>query len=77
VGDGRSTLFWQDRWLLGQRMEDLAPPVFSLVPNRLMKRMIVVDALYCSSWIGDLRGMVTWEVVSFFSKAQENFTSFN
>jgi hypothetical protein len=31
-----------------------------------MKIRIVVDALYCSSWIGDLRGMVTWEVVSDF-----------
>jgi hypothetical protein len=24
VGDRRDTLFWQDRWLLGQRLEDLA-----------------------------------------------------
>jgi hypothetical protein len=25
VGDGSNTLFWCDRWLLGQRLVDLAP----------------------------------------------------
>jgi hypothetical protein len=27
VGDGQSTLFWHDRWILGQRIADLAPHV--------------------------------------------------
>jgi hypothetical protein len=66
VGDGQSTLFWHDRWLLGQRIADLAPHVFSLVPKRLVKRRTVADALCSSSWIGDLRGVVTWEVIADF-----------
>jgi hypothetical protein len=32
VGDGASTLFWKDRWLNGQRIEDIAPTVHALVP---------------------------------------------
>jgi hypothetical protein len=59
VGDGQSTLFWHDRWLLGQRIAELAPHVFSLVPKRLVKRRTVADTLCSSSWIGDLRGVVT------------------
>jgi hypothetical protein len=41
----------------------LAPHVFSLVPKRLVKRRTVVDTLCSSSWIGDLSGVVTWEVI--------------
>jgi hypothetical protein len=48
MGDGQSTLFWHDRWLMGQRIADLAPQVFSLVPKRLVKRRTMADAL-CSS----------------------------
>jgi hypothetical protein len=27
VGDGKNTLFWTNRWLQGQRIEDIAPTV--------------------------------------------------
>ena len=36
VCDGRSTLFWRDRWLMGQRLEDLASHVHALVPFRIV-----------------------------------------
>jgi hypothetical protein len=58
VGDGQSSLFWHDRWLMRQRIADLtphvfslAPHVFSLVPKKLVKRRTMADALCCSSWL--------------------------
>jgi hypothetical protein len=66
VGDGQSTLFWHDKWLMGQRIADLGPQVFSLVPKRLVKRRTMADALCSSSWLGDLRGVVMWEVIADF-----------
>lgn len=41
IGDGSSTLFWKDRWLLGQHIEELAPLIFSLVPKRTANRRTV------------------------------------
>jgi hypothetical protein len=63
---GSPLFFWHDRWLMGQMIADLAPQVFSLVPKRLVKRKTVANALCSSSWLGDLRGVVTWEVIADF-----------
>jgi hypothetical protein len=62
VGDGRTTLFWQDRWLLGQRRVDLAPRAVALVPKRIAKRRTVAEALENSRWINDFRGGGSWDV---------------
>jgi hypothetical protein len=53
VGDGRDTLFWQDRWLMGQRLEDLAPLVVAMVPKRVANKRAVAEALDNSSWVRD------------------------
>jgi hypothetical protein len=33
VKDGRNTLFWKDKWLMGCCLEDLAPAVVAAVPS--------------------------------------------
>lgn len=38
IRNGRNTLFWQERWILGQRLEDLCPLIYGLIPNRAKKR---------------------------------------
>jgi hypothetical protein len=45
VGDGASTLFWKDRWLNGQRIEDIAPAIHALVPKRIINKRKVNEAL--------------------------------
>ncbi|GJN29601.1 hypothetical protein PR202_gb17842 [Eleusine coracana subsp. coracana] len=45
VGDGRNTLFWQDMWILGQRLEDVAPLIHSMLPKRASNRRTVHKAL--------------------------------
>jgi hypothetical protein len=64
VGDGRNTLFWRDRWLMGQRIEDLAPHIFALVSTRIANRRTVAEGLVEMAWIRDLRGTITWVVIS-------------
>jgi hypothetical protein len=64
--DGTETLFWKDRWLNGQRLEDLAPHVSRLVPKRIANRRTVADALDNTRWVQDLHGTVTWLVIQEF-----------
>jgi hypothetical protein len=34
IGDGTNTLFWQDRWLFGKSIGDLAPTLAALIPTK-------------------------------------------
>ncbi|GJN24422.1 hypothetical protein PR202_gb12160 [Eleusine coracana subsp. coracana] len=36
VGDGANTLFWSDRWILGQAVRDLAPTLMNHVSKRAL-----------------------------------------
>jgi hypothetical protein len=51
IGDGTTSLFWLDRWVHGQRIEDLAPRLFQLVPKRVDNRRMAVEALTDSKWV--------------------------
>ena len=59
MGNGENTLFWTDRWLLGTRLEDLAPSVFQAVPARVRKARTVAEALVDHSWVSDIRGALS------------------
>jgi hypothetical protein len=54
VGDGSNTLFWCDRWLLGQRPVDLAPHLYAMVPKRVANKRTVVEGLTDMAWVHDL-----------------------
>jgi hypothetical protein len=45
IDDGSSTLFWKDRWLHGQSVQDLAPKFFCMVPKRIANKRTVQDAM--------------------------------
>lgn len=59
VGDGVSTLFWRESWLQDRNLEQLATSLFGRVPARIKNKRTVREALTNSSWINDMRGMVT------------------
>jgi hypothetical protein len=63
LGDGRNILFWKDRWLLGQRIPDLVPHVFTAVPAILVNKRTVAEAMDKMCWVSDLRGLVTPELI--------------
>jgi hypothetical protein len=45
IGNGARTLFWTDRWIHGQKIEDLAPLLFALVPKRRANKRTVLETL--------------------------------
>jgi hypothetical protein len=38
IGDGTNTLFWEDRWIAGQRIRDIAPAMVNMVPKQWIKK---------------------------------------
>ena len=63
VGNGEEILFWTDRWLDGHTMVEIAPNLFNAVQKRTAKRRTVAQALHNRSWVQDIRGARTVEVL--------------
>jgi len=57
VGNGSNTLFWEDKWLDGKRIQDIAPLVYALVPKRSSRRT-VLEALTGEKWTEDIQGEI-------------------
>jgi len=66
IGDGGQTLFWKDRWLHGQKLEDLTPNLFASVPTRRVNRRTVKEALSNHLWIQDIQGGFSVIVLSVY-----------
>jgi hypothetical protein len=62
VGDGCTTLFWKDRWLRGHRIKELAPHLSALVPQKIMNKRMVSEALTDFKWTRDLHGVLSASV---------------
>ncbi|GJN41123.1 hypothetical protein PR202_gn00453 [Eleusine coracana subsp. coracana] len=62
LGNGKNTFFWRDKWIMGQRLEDLSPLIYSMIPKRISNKRIVHDALTDMRWIQDIHGILTIEV---------------
>lgn len=56
VGDGCSCKFWEDQWLGGQSISDIAPTIASLVPRRRRKSCTVAEGLDQRAWISHIQG---------------------
>jgi len=63
VGSGENTLFWIDRWLNGQSIADLVPRLLAFVPKRIANRRTVEEAMTDRSWVMDIRGGLSVEVI--------------
>ncbi|GJN13318.1 hypothetical protein PR202_gb00010 [Eleusine coracana subsp. coracana] len=66
IGNGGNTLFWQDRWILGQRMEDLFPLIHSMIPRRKRNKRTVQEALTAVTWVHDIHGVASIPVIMEF-----------
>lgn len=56
IGDGTTCLFWEDHWIDGFTVAELAPLVHALVPRRLRKCRLVAEGLADRSWVQDVQG---------------------
>jgi hypothetical protein len=45
LGDGKSTLFWKHRWILGKRLQDLSPHLLRSVSKRIINKRTLTEAL--------------------------------
>lgn len=59
IGNGSSTLFWQDHWVHGKNIEDLAPPLLAVVPKKNRNNRTVLEALRDRKWLTDIKGALT------------------
>jgi hypothetical protein len=63
IGNGHSTLFWEDRWIHGRSVMDIAPRLLLVVPRRIQNSRTVHAALANRSWLNDIQGALTVEVL--------------
>ncbi|KAK1643266.1 hypothetical protein QYE76_061071 [Lolium multiflorum] len=75
VGNGESTLIWEDRWMEGKAIREMAPKVYSLVPKRRRKARTVREALVDRSWISDIVGapsaLALWQYVQLWCRLRD------
>ena len=74
VANGAHTLFWTDKRLLGQKVSNLAPRLFAMIPKRIANKRTVLKALTNRKWISDIKGVLSfgalvdylnlWEILS-------------
>jgi hypothetical protein len=62
-GNGAHTLFWTDKWLLGQNVCSLAPRLFAIIPKRIANKRTVLEALSNRKWISGIKGAMSVEVI--------------
>lgn len=53
IGDGRESFFWEDRWLQGWRIQEIAPLVYVKIKPQIRASRMVADAM-AGAWARDL-----------------------
>jgi hypothetical protein len=59
VDNGANTLFWSGKWIYGQKIADLVPRLFDVIPKRITNRRTVQEALTDRRWISDITGTLS------------------
>lgn len=66
VVDGRDTLFWEDLWLDGYRIQELAPRGYIMVPTRTRTRgaRTVFEAIMQGRWARDIGPVIDMDGIA-------------
>jgi hypothetical protein len=62
IGDGKSILFWRDRWINGLTAEEIAPAATAVVTTRRKNQRRADVALEGNQWLWDVAEGMTPEV---------------
>ncbi|XP_073355495.1 uncharacterized protein [Aegilops tauschii subsp. strangulata] len=54
VGNGKSALFWEDRWIQGMRVQDLTPGLYMRVRKKVRAACTVFEAMLNGAWALDI-----------------------
>nr|BAJ87385.1 predicted protein [Hordeum vulgare subsp. vulgare] len=63
LGDGHTALFWEDRWLHGQSIRELAPLLYLCIPKNRRRARMVAEGLAGNAWARDIRGVVVLQEI--------------
>uniref|UniRef100_A0A453HCV5 Reverse transcriptase zinc-binding domain-containing protein n=1 Tax=Aegilops tauschii subsp. strangulata TaxID=200361 RepID=A0A453HCV5_AEGTS len=58
LGSGTDALFWEDRWIGGRSVREIAPLLYACIPKRRRKLRTVADGLADNRWARDIQGTV-------------------
>ena len=58
LGDGRTALFWDDRWINDQSVREIAPMLYQCIPKQRRKTRTVVEGLDGNTWARDIQGTI-------------------
>lgn len=64
VRDERRALFWEDRWINGEAIVDIAPCLLQLVPRRTWARQTVREGLTDRTWARSIRGGMSVDAIN-------------
>lgn len=59
LGNGATTFFWTDRWLMGHRIAYLTPRLCRTIPKQRVNMRTILDALSNHNWILDIQGALS------------------
>jgi hypothetical protein len=66
TGDGNTSLFWEDRWLNGADVAELAPNLVKQVPGAIRRRLSVRQGLSNRDWTRFITGALTDMLIAEF-----------
>ena len=56
IGNGQTALFWEDRWIGGKSVSEIAPKLYACIAKRRRKLQSVTDGLHAHAWTRDIHG---------------------
>lgn len=63
VGNGNKALFWEDRWLQGRRVEEVAPNIYTRVRQPIRATCTIHQGLSNGTWALDIGPKVTEQML--------------
>jgi hypothetical protein len=58
IGNGLKAKFWEDRWIAGKSVREIAPMLYACIPKRRRRCRTVADGLAANKWARDIRGVL-------------------
>ena len=58
IGNDTEALFWEDRWIGGRSVCEIAPLLYACIPKRRRKLRTVADGLQDNQWARDIHGTI-------------------
>ena len=58
IGNGHNTKFWEDRWINGRSVREIAPLLHACIPKRRRKNRTVAEGLQAHLWAREIHGVL-------------------